>query len=86
MLGSFFQPHPIAGDLIRLEDGRMGRFQYQQVSPYFAEEIEGIERAYVVSADYAFETRTGNFWTEWVLPTDIKRVYKRQTAAKAAAA
>lgn len=72
----FWKAHTVgAGDVVRLDGERVGVVVTVGLSPYWAEEREGIKRAYVVPL-----TRTEAQWGDWVLPGEV------QLIAKAAAA
>jgi hypothetical protein len=68
------------GDIVELHDGRVGIVDNWGLSPFFAEEMRGEYRLYVVSADYDFEQRLGDFWTDYVPAEAVKFVVKTQGA------
>lgn len=68
------------GDIVELHDGRVGIVDNYGLSPFYAEEIRGEMRLYVVSADYDFDLRFGNFWTDYVPVEAVKFVVKTEKA------
>lgn len=56
---------PKKGEVVTLVDGRTATVQSVGISPYYAEEITGIERVYV------FGGEKGKSWTDYVLLTEI---------------
>ncbi len=56
------------GALVRLPDGREAFVQFVRISPYYAEEKQGIRRAYVYSAKWDH----GDKWTDYVLPSECE--------------
>jgi hypothetical protein len=59
------------------EEGEfVGQVRIISVSPYYAEELQGIIRVYVV----------GNVWTGWILPGDLKLFTSSQSQIETAIA
>jgi len=57
---------PGVGTVVRTSRG-VGLVTRVKVSPYYAEEREGIQRAYVISASVV-----PNSWADWCLPHEIE--------------
>ncbi len=55
------------GALVVTADGRMGFVQFVRVSPYWAEEKQGVKRAYIYSLPEAIKTS----WTDYVLLSEL---------------
>lgn len=64
------RPRPTVrpGALVVTADGRLGFVQFVRVSPYWVEEKQGIQRAYIYSLHEAIETS----WTDYVLLSELR--------------
>jgi hypothetical protein len=67
------------GDLVRRnEDGAVGILRTIDLSPYWVEEIEGVERAYV-----EFKLEDGTTAADWILPEELTVLAKASLVAVA---
>lgn len=57
-------PFVLPGDVVMLQDGRAGLVDSVDLSPYWVEEQDGVQRAYIV----------GDGWTDWVLENQVVAV------------
>lgn len=56
-------PRVRRGAIVLTPDGRMGFVQFIRVSPYYVEEKQGIQRAYI----YSLPDDLSGSWTDYVL-------------------
>lgn len=64
------RPRVRIGAVVLTPDGRMGFVQFVRVSPYYVEEKQGIQRAYI----YSLPDDMNGSWTDYVLLSDLKVV------------
>jgi hypothetical protein len=62
------------GDIVELAGDRQGVIERVELSPYWPEERDGIQRAYVVN----IRINEGGVqaWTDWCLPEEMKLLHK----------
>lgn len=60
------------GDRVKLKDGREAEFRFYDISPYPAEEREGIQRAFVWGEHQELGT-----WSDYITLSEIKGFVRR---------
>jgi hypothetical protein len=62
------RPRVRIGALVLTADERLGFVQFIRVSPYWVEEKQGIQRAYI----YSLADDLNGSWTDYVLLSDLR--------------